>query len=118
MCSLSNALAVTESERNQSSHLVVIGRGAAEIVERPVAGRLCGENPVLYAHASLPSCPSVADRAGGTQRTSAICQKEGSTQKCEAITGWRALPASAGQAFAWGLNPADSSAPKAVVVSP
>jgi hypothetical protein len=36
------------------AHLVVTGRRAAEVVERPVAGRLCGEDRVLYAHVLPP----------------------------------------------------------------
>jgi hypothetical protein len=41
----------------------------ATIVERPVAGRLCGEDRVVYAHASLPSGAFVADHSQGNYRT-------------------------------------------------
>ena len=57
---------VTPAKGNDASckpHLVVTGRRAAEIVERPVARRPCGEDRVVYAHASLPSSASVANRA-------------------------------------------------------
>jgi hypothetical protein len=50
----------------------VTGGRAAEIVERPVAGRLCGEDRVLYAHVLPPELPFVVVRAFGTRRTSAI----------------------------------------------
>ena len=58
-------------------HLIVTGRRAAEVVERPVAGRLCGEDCVLYAHFLRPELASVPVRAVGTQRTSAIRQNAG-----------------------------------------
>ncbi len=57
------------------------GRRAAEVVERPVAGRLCGEDCVLYAHFLRPELPSVAVRTVGTQRTSAIRQNAGEGAK-------------------------------------
>jgi hypothetical protein len=40
-------------------HLVATRQRTAKIVERPIARRLCGEDRVGYAHASLPKSASV-----------------------------------------------------------